>query len=189
MTTSSLEDLTQLLQDWHDGRKDALDDLLVAVYQELRQLAQHNLRGERSDHTLQTTALVHEAYLRLLDQQGVAWQSRAHFFGIASRLMRRILVDYARRRRSAKRDGGARVPLEDDLVAVEDPADLELLDRALVDLEALDPKQARLIELRFFGGLTIAQAAEALGVSPATAKREWRVAKAWLARQLGAGER
>jgi RNA polymerase sigma factor (TIGR02999 family) len=143
------------------------------------------MRRERSDHTLQPTALVHEAYLRLIDQRGVDWHNRAHFFGIAARMMRRILVDRARRRQAAKRDGAAyRISGSGDLVEAERDPDLLALNRALDGLEALDPRQARIIELRFFGGLTVEETAEVVGISTATVKREWQTARAWLAREL-----
>lgn len=168
------------------GDKDALNRLLPVLYEELRVLARSRLRQERPDHTLQTTALIHEAYVRLIDQRQVTWQSRSHFLGIAAQAMRRILVDHARARRAAKRGGGAVLsPLE---LAIEVPApdgtDHAELDDALLALEKLDVQQARVVELRFFGGLTVAETAEVIGVSATTVKRDWAVAKAWLYRQM-----
>lgn len=156
------------------------------VYAELRRLAGARLRGERADHTLQATAIVHEAYIRLVDQTRVEWRNRAHFFAIAARLIRRILVDHARRRQADKRGGGnVRVTLDEQLVA---PAmrdlDLVALDDAMRELAEMDPELAGLVELRFFGGLTIRETAESLGVSPATVKREWATARAWLHRRI-----
>lgn len=157
------------------------------IYDELLGLARGYLRAERSDHTLEPAALVHEAFLRLVEQHSVTWQSRAHFFGIAARLMRRILVDHARRQQAAKRGGGqAHVTLDDDARVTDDDPTLDLLavDEALVRLAALDERQARVVEFRYFAGLDIPETAEALGISPATVKREWQAAKAWLAREL-----
>lgn len=179
---SSQADVTQLLHDWIDGRQDALDRLLPEVYAELRRLAASYLRRERPDHSLQATALVHEAFLKLVDQRAVRWQSRAHFFGIAAQMMRRILVDHARARRSDKRGGTARrLPL-DEALAVAESRDIDLvaLDDALTRLATLDPRQSKLVELRFFGGLTMEETADVLGISPATVGREWTAAKAWL---------
>jgi len=179
-------DVTTLLQAWSAGNRDALDEMLPAVYAELHRLARAHLRGERVDHTLQATALVNEAYLRLVDQTRVQWQNRAHFFGTAAQMMRRILVDHTRGRRSAKRGGDAiRVEL-DEALAVAETRDVDLLalDAALERLEALDPRQASLVVQRFFGGLTLEEAAESLGVSLATAKRDWATAKLWLRREL-----
>jgi RNA polymerase sigma factor (TIGR02999 family) len=182
------EDITRLLREWQGGSSAALERLMPLVYGELRALASRYLSAERRDHTLQTTALVHEAYLRLSGQRAVDWQGRAHFFGIAARLMRRILVDHARRDRRAKRGGGA---VHLDLEGIEPAApapvgrvDAYALDRALARLEALDPQQGRVVELRFFGGMTVEEAAEVMGISPATVKREWAVARAWLYREL-----
>src|SRR3954471_14795394 len=180
-------DITTLLDEWSRGNARALDQLLPFVYQELRGIARRQLRLEREGHTLQPTALVHEAYLRLVDQRQVDWQSRAHFFGVAAQVMRRILVDDARRHHAAKRGNGIkRVSLD---AALETPGRDEIpvlaLDDALGRLEAVDRALARIVELRAFGGLTIEEAAHVLNVSPSTAKREWRTAKAWLARELG----
>ncbi len=184
-------DVTQLLQAWGAGDSAAGERLLPAVYAELHRQAARAMRRESSEHTLQATALVHEAYLRLVDQQRVVWRNRAHFFGIAAQVMRRVLVDHARERHAAKRGGGAPqlVLGEADAVsapAAEDGVDILALHEALERLAALDPDQARLVELRYFGGLSIEETAEALGVSPATVKREWAIARAWLRRELSA---
>ena len=156
------------------------------VYEELRRRAAAYLRRERADHTLQPTALVHEAYLRLVGQRRVVWQNRAHFFGIAAQMMRRILIDYAKGQHRGKRFGAAvRVPLDDRVGAVSPPeCDLLLLDQALDELTAIDPRQARVVELRYFGGLTESEVAEVLAISQATIKRDWRIAKGWLYRRV-----
>jgi RNA polymerase sigma factor (TIGR02999 family) len=184
-------EVTALLRAWRAGDRSAEDSLLPLVYGELRRRAVHCLARERPGHTLQPTALVHEAYLRLVDQEQAAWQDRAHFFAIAARLMRQILVDHARRRASAKRGRGREpVPLElaGDLAAEEAAADLVALDDALTALAEFDPEGARLIELRFFGGLSLVETAEALGVSRPTVVRRWRAVRAWLYGELtGAG--
>lgn len=179
-------DVTQLLVDWGKGNSGALEQLTPLVYSELRRLAASYLRRERSDHTLQSTALVHEAYLRLIDQNSVNWQSRAHFFGIAARMIRRILVDHARSHQAQKRGGAAEKLALDEALAVPGQGDTDLvrLDEALKTLAEMDPQQARVIELRFFTGLSIDETAEALGISPATVKRDWVTAKAWLFREL-----
>ena len=181
-------DVTGLLLAWGRGDQSAADRLVPAVYEELRRHAERAMRREGGEHTLQATALVHESYLRLVDQRRVEWRNRAHFFAIASTVMRRILVDHARARLTAKRGGGA-VPVS--LAGAQpatpegtDEADLLALHDALEKLAALDPDQARLVELRYFGGLTIEETAEALSVSPATVKREWALARAWLRREL-----
>lgn len=178
--------MTELLARWRSGDQNALDALMPLVYAELRQLAQHYLRRERSDHTLQSTALVHEAYLRLAGQSAPQWQNRAHFFGIAAHLMRQILVEHARSRGAAKRGGGAtRMTLDDSLaIAQQNEVDVIVLDKALKDLTELDAQQGRIVELRFFGGLTIEDTSEVLGISPATVKREWVTARAWLFRAM-----
>lgn len=186
------DDVTRLLQEWRNGSQEALDRLIPLVYAELRTLAARYLSRERQDHSLQTTALVHEAYVKLVDQHSVNWQNRAHFFGIAANLMRRILVDDARHRARHKRGAGARPELLDDLPvaapeAALDPVDTIALDRALQELEQLDPAQARLVELRFFGGLTVEEAAAVLEISPSTVKREWAIAKGWLYRAITGG--
>ncbi len=178
-------DITALLKDWSGGDREALERLIPAVYGELKRLAASYLRSERPDHTLQPTALVHEAFLKLQGQRSVIWSNRGHFFGIAARIMRRILVDHARRRGAAKRDGAVlRLTLVD--AGSDDRApELISLDSALTRLEQLDPQQARVVELRFFGGLTVEETAEASGISTATVKREWRTARAWLRREIG----
>jgi RNA polymerase sigma factor (TIGR02999 family) len=184
-------DVTQLLVAWGAGDQAAGERLLPAVYAELRRQAARAMRRESSEHTLQATALVHEAYLRLVDQRRVVWRNRAHFFGVAAQVMRRILVDHARGRHAAKRGGAFRqVTVGDADVAVTPAADhgvdVLALHEALERLASLDPDQARLVELRYFGGLSIEETAEALGVSPATVKREWAIARAWLRRELSA---
>jgi len=180
--TPSPKGVTQLLVDWRRGNQAALDELMPLVYDELRRLADYYLRRERPDHTLQATALVHEAYLRLVGQTEVRLEDRAHFFGIAANLMRQILINHARDRRRLKRGGTAfKLSLDEAQgVAAAPPVDLMALDAALTSLAKLDPQKSRLIELRFFGGLTVEEAAEVLGISSATVKREWRAAKAWL---------
>jgi RNA polymerase sigma factor (TIGR02999 family) len=184
-------DITGLLQQWRGGSRDAFDRLIPLVYAELRMIASRRLGREWRDAALDTTALVSEAYLRLLGQRDVDWQNRAHFFAIAAQLMRRIIVDDARRRTSQKRgSGGVAVPV-DDLAAPQprvDAVDVLALDAALRDLERVDPDLGRLVELRFFAGMTLEQTAEVLGVSATTVKREWAVAKGWLHRALTAGD-
>jgi RNA polymerase sigma factor (TIGR02999 family) len=182
-------DVTRLLQEWRNGSREALDRLIPLVYTELRTMAARYLARERTDHTLQTTGLVHEAYVKLVDQRDVQWQNRAHFFGIAAKLMRRILVDDARHRLRGKRGGGAAQVQIDELPiaapeARVDTVDALALDRALQELEEIDPDQARIVELRFFGGLTLEETATVLEISPATVKREWAIAKGWLYRAL-----
>jgi len=189
MGDSSRQDVTGLLRRWNEGDRGALESLIPMVYGELRRLAAHYLKVERPDHTLQPTALVHEAYLRLVDQNGVPWQNRAHFFGIAARTMRRILVEHARRRNAAKRRGGAlRVTtgVADAVATPERDPEILALDEALTLLEGLDPQQAQIVELRFFGGLNVEETAEVAGVSSATVKRKWRTARAWLRQELDA---
>lgn len=189
MNDSSRPDITGLLRRWNQGDRDALEPLLPLVYEELRRLAAGYLRHERPDHTLQPTALVHEAYLRLVGQDQVVWQNRSHFFGIAAQMMRRVLVDHARRRHAAKRGAAAiRVELsaEDLEAGLDRDPEILALDAALDELAALDARQARVVELRFFGGLTVEETAEVVGISTATVKREWRTARAWLRRELGA---
>jgi RNA polymerase sigma factor (TIGR02999 family) len=186
--TATPQTLTQLLSAWSEGDRAALEQLMPMVYQELRRLAGRHLAHERLGHTLQTTALVHEAFLRLIDQKRVRWQNKAHFLGIAAQMMRRILVDYARGRRYAKRGGGAPVvSLEEAAtVSMERAADLVAIDDALTRLSELDARKGRVVELRFFGGLSVEETAEVLQVSPNTVLREWRTAKAWLHRELSA---
>lgn len=178
--------ITQLLNDYQGGKKDALDELFPLVYGELRKLAANRLRGERSDHTLQPTALVHEAYLRLIEQHSADWQNRAHFFGLAAEMMRRILVNHAVKNNAEKRFGNRTRLVLDEIVDFTNGADVNLilLDEALNKLAEFDPKQAKIVELKFFGGLTNEEIAEVTGVSDSTVKREWRIAKAWLHEQL-----
>jgi RNA polymerase sigma factor (TIGR02999 family) len=182
----SRSEVTQLLQEWSSGRQDALDRLLPQIYAELRRLAASYLRRERRDHTLQPTALVHEAFLKLVDQRAVRWQNRAHFFGIAAQAMRRILVDHARAHGAGKRGSGERpVSLDETLVLTAAPdVDLLALDEALTRLAAIDVQQSRVVELRYFGGLTMDETAEVLRISQATVGREWTLAKAWLYAEL-----
>lgn len=181
------QNITHLLKEWSDGDEWALDKLTPLVYEELRHQAARYLRRERADHTLQTTALINEAYLRLIDAKDVQWQSRAHFFAIAANLMRRVLVDHARRRDAEKR-GGAQLRLTlDETLAVSSTADVDVLaiDEALNKLSSIDSQQALVVELRFFSGLSVEETAAALGISPATVKRDWSVARAWLRREIG----
>jgi RNA polymerase sigma factor (TIGR02999 family) len=183
--------VTALLTDWSRGDSTALDQLLPLVYAELRRIAARQLRRERANHTLQPTALVHEVYLRLVDQREVDWQNRAHFLGVAARVMRRILVDHARRHGARKRgDGVQRVSIDEAIELAASP-EMPVLafDHALDRLEKVDSDLARIVELRAFGGLTIEEAAHVLKVSPSTAKRDWRTAKAWLNRELGSDAR
>jgi RNA polymerase sigma factor (TIGR02999 family) len=181
------QNITHLLREWSDGDERALEELTPLVYEELRHQAARYLRRERPGHTLQTTALINEAYLRLIDAKDVKWQSRTHFFAIAANLMRRILVDHARKRDAEKRGGAQmRVTLTDVFAASEDSnVDLLAIDEALERLEKLDSQQARVVELRFFSGLTVDETATVLGVSPKTVKRDWSVARAWLRREIG----
>jgi RNA polymerase sigma factor (TIGR02999 family) len=179
--------ITHLLNEWSGGDRRALDRLTPLVYEELRHQAARYLRRERPGHTLQTTALIHEAYLRLVDAKDVHWESRTHFFAIAANLMRRILVDHARRRDADKR-GGSQVQVQlNEALAVADATNVDLLaiNEALDKLAVIDPQQARVVELRFFGGLSVEETAAALGVSPKTIKRDWSVARAWLRREIG----
>jgi RNA polymerase sigma factor, TIGR02999 family len=179
--------VTEMLAEWSDsGNREALDKLMPVVYDELRRQASRYLRRERLGHTLQTTALVNEAYLRLIGQAEVRWQNRAHFFGIAAEIMRRILVDHARKRYAAKRGGEPlRVTLNEALNASDEPnVDLIAVDAALTRLAQLDQQQARVVELRFFGGLNVPETAQVLGISERTVKRDWNVAKAWIRREL-----
>jgi RNA polymerase sigma factor (TIGR02999 family) len=179
--------VTGLLAQWRAGDRAALETLIPLVYGELRRIAHAYLRSERKGHTLQSTALVNEAYLRLVSQEPGQINNRAHFLGVAAHLMRQILVDYARTQRAAKRDGGRRVELEESLQPLQlADVDVIALDDALSALARLDPDQARIVEMRFFGGLSIEDTATALGVSPATVKREWSTARAWLSRELAA---
>jgi len=172
-----------MLRQWSEGRREVLDDLMPLVYDELRRQASRYLRGERKGHTLQTTALIHEAYLKLVDQREVDWQNRAHFFGIAAQAMKRILVDHARSRHREKRGGAAEDLGLDEarfIISGQKDVDLVAVDEALTRLAEFDPQQASIVELKFFGGFSIDEIAEAAKISPATVKREWNSAKAWL---------
>jgi RNA polymerase sigma-70 factor (ECF subfamily) len=184
----SPNEVTQLLVAWTNGDQGARDQLMSVVYQELHRLAHHYMKRESPGHTLQTSALVNEAFLRLIDQRNVQWQNRAHFFGIAAQMMRRILVDYARQRRYAKRGGDAcQVTLNDDLIVTDQrSADVVALDEALIELANIDDRKSKVVELRFFGGLSIEETAEVLAVSPGTVMRDWTLAKAWLQRAMTA---
>lgn len=183
------KEVTRLLQDLSHGDQDAAAELVPLLYNELRRLAASYLRSERSNHTLQPTALVHEAYLRLVDQKDMQWKNRNHFLAVAAQSMRRILVDYARGHQAAKRGGAApKVSLNEAvIVSKERVGDLVALDEILTCLAAIDPQQVRVVELRFFGGLTVEETAEVIGTSPATVKRDWTMAKAWLAREMRRG--
>lgn len=178
--------MTKLLVRWREGDRAALEQLMPLVYEELRRLAHHYLQRERSDHTLQSTALVHEAYLRLAGGNVPQWQNRAHFFGIAAHIMRQILVEYARGHSAAKRGGSAYKLTLDAALAVPEPCNIDIvaLDDALKNLAVLDEQQSRIVELRFFAGLTIEDTSEVLGISPATVKRDWTSARAWLHREI-----
>ena len=185
--------VTDLLNRWQSGHTGALDELTPLVYRELHRIAQRHLARENPDNTLQATALVHEAFLKLVDQKRVEWKSRAHFFNLAATLMRRILVDHARATDRLKRGAGVtKVSLTDASPACEsgplDLADILMLDRALDELKGLDPRQSRIVELRFFGGLTVDETAETMDLSTGTVKREWAVARAWLFQQLVGGD-
>jgi RNA polymerase sigma factor (TIGR02999 family) len=189
VSESSPQPVSALLIKWRAGDPDALQALIPLVYQELRRIAQHHLQQERPDHTLQSTALVHEAYLRLMKQGPAEVANRAHFLAVASQLMRQILVDHARGHRAAKRDGGFRLELN-DAIGAQKPQNMDLvaLDDALNELAKLDPQQTRIVELRFFGGLSIEETAEIVGASPTTVKREWATARAWLRREVRRAE-
>lgn len=179
-------DVTQLLLDWNAGDQRALAELMPLVYAELRQIAARQLRHERHDHTLQPTALVHEAWLRLVQTNRLTWQNRAHFLGVAAELMRRVLVDHARRRSAGIRGGGETRLVLDEALNVASSRDVNLLalDDALTSLAALDPRQSKIVELKYFGGLEIEEIAEVVGISPATVKRDWQWARAWLHREI-----
>jgi RNA polymerase sigma factor (TIGR02999 family) len=183
---SGSNQLTELLRQWRDGDKQALDSLMPLVYGELRRVARHHLQRERLGHTLQSTALVHEAYLRLAGGNAPNWQNRAHFFGVAAHIMRQILVEHARGHGAAKRGGNACKLVLDEAVALPQQIDVDVvaLDKALNELSDLDAQQGRIVELRFFGGLTIEDTSEVLGISPATVKRDWVTARAWLYRAM-----
>ena len=187
---SDPQSVTQLLIEWRKGDETALDRLIPLVYDEMRRLARYYMRRERAGHTLQTTALINEAYIRLVDHKGMRWQNRGHFYAVAAQAMRRILVDNARSRHYAKRGGGAQMVELDEaaVVAQQQAAEMVALDDALNDLTALDPRQSKTVELRYFGGMSVEETAEALGVSPVTVMRDWRAAKAWLLRSLSAAE-
>jgi RNA polymerase sigma-70 factor (ECF subfamily) len=191
MALPSVHEITDLLVAWNDGDQVAMEKLTPLVYQELHRLAQGYLRGERAGHTLQTTALVHEAYLRLVDTSRMRWQNRAHFFAVSAQLMRHILVDFARAHRTFKRGGDAQhVSLDEALtVAAGHNAELVALDDALKDLARLDERQSKVVELRFFGGLTEAEIAEVLRISPRTVSSDWNLARSWLLRELSRRER
>jgi len=186
MTQTASRSITQLLVAWSEGDRGALDQLVPLIHEELRRLARNYLRRERPGHTLQTTALVNEAYLRLVDQKHVRWQNRAHFLAISAQLMRRILVDYARRRQYQKRGGGAlQVTLsEAESLGDERTPDLLALDEALESLAQIDPRRSQVVELKFFGGLSIEETAEVLKVSSTTVERDWTIARAWLHKTL-----
>lgn len=182
---SDREEVTSLLQEINDGTVSAPERLLPLVYDELRKLAQSYMRNERPDHTLQATALVHDAYIRLVDWENVSWQNRAHFFSVAAQVMRNILVNHAIKRKTQKRDFGQRIELTEE-ISFTGGSDVDLieLNEALEALEEFEPIQAKIVELRFFGGLNIAETAHVLKISPATVKREWAIAKTWLYRRL-----
>jgi RNA polymerase sigma-70 factor (ECF subfamily) len=184
--TTSPHKITQLLKDWGNGDQAARDELMPLVYEELSRMAHEHMRKERPGHTLQTSALVNEAFLRLVGQKEVHWQNRAHFFGIAAQMMRRILVDYARKSRYAKRGGGAhKMSLDEALIVSEErSAEVVALDETLKRLAEFDPRKSQIVEFRFFGGLSIEETAEVLAVSPGTVMRDWTLAKAWLRREM-----
>jgi RNA polymerase sigma factor (TIGR02999 family) len=188
MAAAPAQDITELLLAWSGGDQDALQRLTPLVYGELHRLAHHYMAGERTGHTLQSTALVNEAYLRLVQTSRMQWQNRAHFFAVSAQLMRRILVDFARSRQYAKRGGKApMLSLDDVPVAVEGCAELIALDDALSALAAMDPRKSQMVELRFFGGLSVEETAEVLKVSVETVMRDWRLARVWLSRELRRG--
>jgi RNA polymerase sigma factor (TIGR02999 family) len=189
MAASSPQDVTQLLMAWSNGEQDALEHLIPLVYNELHRLAHRYMERERPGHTLQSTALVNEAYQRLINFKDVSWQNRAHFCAVSAQLMRRILVDYARSRRYSKRGGEWRqVPLNEAVAVFRDRrTDIVALDDALRTLAGIDPRKGRVVEMRFFGGLSIKETAEVLKVSPDTVLRDWRLAKVWLLRELSQG--
>jgi RNA polymerase sigma factor (TIGR02999 family) len=185
MTEGEGGQVTELLRHWKQGDAKALDELLPLVYKELRRLAHYHLRSERPDHTLQSTALVHEAYLRLMGGQPMHFENRAHFIAVASRLMRQVLVDYARERRAGKRDGGCRIAVEClDALAVSGDAELLALDDALNELARIDERQGKIVEMKFFGGLSAPEISEVLSLSRATVDRDWATARVWLHRQM-----
>jgi len=194
MVVRSPRQVTQLLIDWGSGDQAALDELIPLVYDELRRMAARYMRRESPGHTLQTSALINEAYLRLVDQRNVKWQNRAHFFGVAAQLMRRILVDHARSRSRTKRGGQVQMvpldeqaPLDERAVLAKEAEAVIALDGALNSLSAMDPRKSQIVEMKFFGGLTTEEVAEVLNVTPRTIEREWRKAKAWLNRAITKG--
>ena len=188
MASASPQDITELLLAWSEGNQDAFEKLTPLVYGELHRLAHHYMAGERTGHTLQSTALVNEAYLRLVQANHVRWQNRAHFFAVSAQLMRRILVDFARSRQYAKRGGNApMLSLDQAPVAISDCAELVALDDALSALAAVDPRKSQVVELRFFGGLSVEETAEVLKVSVETVMRDWKLARVWLRRELRRG--
>jgi RNA polymerase sigma-70 factor (ECF subfamily) len=186
---ASSEEITELLLSWSNGDQAALDQLIPLVYPELKRLARRYMGRENADHTLQTSALINEAYLRLIDRRNVRWQDRAHFFAVAAQIMRHILVDHARMYRYGKRGGGTiHVPLDEGTIVREERAgELVALDDALRRLAAIDPRKSQIVELRFFGGLTVEETSEVMNLAPITIMREWRAAKAWLWREISAG--
>ncbi|MFN6964832.1 MAG: sigma-70 family RNA polymerase sigma factor [Pyrinomonadaceae bacterium] len=187
MAQQETHEITQMLLELTDGNAEVVDRILPHIYDELRRLAGSYLRRERSDHTLQPTALVHEAYMKLIDQKKVRWQNRAHFFGIAAQVMRRILMDHARKHKADKRGGSSdKLPIDEGILVVsrERSSELVALDDALNALAAIDPQKAKIVELRYFGGLSIEETAEVMGVSVPTINRQWRMAKAWLYGQI-----
>jgi len=189
METPPTRDVTRLLVDWGNGDRAALDELTPLVYGELRRLAARYMRRESPGHTLQPSALVNEAFLRLVDQRDVRWQNRAHFFGVAAQLMRRVLIDWARKHASGKRGGGTvRVSVSEAAGVTRQASDMIALDRALTGLAEMDPRKGRIVEMKFFGGLTTEEVAAVIGVTPRTVEREWRAAKAWLQRAIDEGE-
>ena len=187
--TPASQHVTELLNSWSNGDQVARDELMALVYEELHRLAHQYMKRERPGHTLQTSALVNEAFVKLVDQRDVQWQNRAHFFGIAAQLMRRILVDHARSRQSAKRGGSGRPVSLDEALTMSDERSAEVvnLHEALERLAEFDPRKSQIVELRFFGGLSIEETAEILAVSPGTVMRDWTLAKAWLRREMSTG--
>jgi RNA polymerase sigma factor (TIGR02999 family) len=187
MTDLSQAEVTQLLVNWSEGDQESLNRLIPLVYQELKRLARHHMRRERVGHTLQTSALVNEAYIQLIDYKRMKWKDRAHFLAVAAQVMRRILIDYARNRQSLKRGGAEarKVSLDEGAtLADERAAEMLALDDALTSLAKLDPRKSRIVELRYFGGLEIEETAHVIGISPATVKREWNSARLWLHREI-----
>jgi RNA polymerase sigma factor (TIGR02999 family) len=187
MKTLTKRHVTQILRDWSGGDQKALDELFTVVYRELRRMAGAYMRRERPNHTLQPTALINEAYLKLVDESAITWQNRAHFFAVAAQIMRRVLVDYARKHAADKRGGGKQKLTLDEGVASGEERNLDLikLDEALIRLKEIDEEKSQIVELRFFGGLSIEETAESLGIAPATVKRKWQASRLWLRRELG----